>query len=321
MTSPAPAAADVLPPPEAAPAFTPVQLRTFDELLSVGTDRPVVRDGFVAELEAHIKTATAAAVAAWTEPTFWLGKALLFSTLDCEGKVAAEREVVDTNQQLHPSAAVGIAAHHAIQVAQTHRGAAPATFVRWSIQALCSSDERFAAYWEALQPGEQSDMLMQTVTKLNAFLTSWPPLRDEWAWRFEEPIQARVGKLKLAARIDLVLGNPKPDGRQSMFLCDLKTGALNDRHQAEADFYALVSTLRHGIPPFRSCSYSLAEGTWTDDPDITETRLWAAADQVIAATNQLVAVLGGSREPELTGGDHCRFCPLADTCPESTVTP
>ena len=75
-----------------------------------------------------------------------------------------------------------------------------------------------------------------------------------------------------------------------MFIADWKSGALRDNHVNEAMFYALVATLRHGIPPYRSTVYSLASGTFTD-PDVTAERLRAAAAQVVAGVTAIVDVL------------------------------
>jgi hypothetical protein len=296
----------------AAPLLTPSQVDTFDRLLALGAERPMAPAGLVDELRAKIEQGTSAALDRWTERSLWLGKSQLTQALRCEGQTLAEASSPRA-RGLHPATAVGIVSHRAVQMASTHPGLAPLHYVEQGIAAALAEDG-FREFWTQAPLAEQSDLTMQMVSRTTAFLDSWPPLDPSWSWRFEEPCQAKVGSLTLGARIDLVLGRPRGDGRQTMLLCDLKTGSLSDHHITEADFYALVATLRYGVPPFRSTVYSLASGTWTD-PDIDAIRLHRAADQVVQATNSIVDVLTSARRPELTGGMWCRWCPARDTCP------
>lgn len=312
----------VMPPPPTAPELTPSQRRTFDELLAVGTDRPKAPDGLAADLEEKIRRGTSQAVARWTEPSMYFDKSMLATALACDGKVLADRRDAGPSRDvMHPRAVSGIIAHHAIQIAQTHRGQPTAHYVRESVDTKRRNDDRIAEFWSQSSDGDTSDVLMEATSKVQAFLSSWPPLADNWGPVFEQQMQAKVGKLKLSARMDLVLGSPKADGRQTMFLCDFKTGGLNDdKHPMEASFYALVATLRNGVPPFRSTVYSLAAGDWTD-PDVNADTLHQVADQVVEAVVTTVDMLTEAREPTLTSGPHCRFCPALATCPAAAADP
>jgi hypothetical protein len=293
--------------------LTPTQRHTFDSLLAVGADRPTARTGLADELAQHIVEGTAAALETWTEPSMWFGKSQLTTAVRCEGAIAAERQEAPGRSKLHPATAAGIVTHRAIQIAHTHPGRTPAATVAEAI--LASLDEAsFAQWWEDASVGVQSDLTTASISRLIAFLDSWPPLDDRWAWRFEESMQARIGRLTLGTRVDLVLGRPRADGRQTMLLCDMKTSGISEHHDLEAGFYALVCTLRHGVAPWRSCVYSLSGAEWSD-PDITAERLMGVADAVIAGVNSTVAVLTETREPVLTGGSWCRWCPAAQTCP------
>lgn len=288
----------------------------------MGTDRPTAPDGLVEDLEEKIRRGTSQAVARWTEPSMAFGKSHLFTALDCDGKVVADRKSSFDPSAMNVPKATGILAHHAVQIAQTHPGHPPIHYVRQSVETHRRKDDNgFAPWWADLPMGDQSDVVEQAKSRVGGFLDSWPPLRDEWRWRFEEPVQATVGKLKLTSRMDLILGSAKNNGRQTMFLCDFKSGGLNDdRHPLEADFYALVSTLSHGVPPFRSTVYSLASGDWTD-PDVTAEKLHAMADMVVRGVVTTVDMLTEAREPELTSGRHCRFCPALTTCPAAAEDP
>jgi hypothetical protein len=296
--------------------FTPAQRRTFDELLCIGTGRPTAPAGLADELRDRIQRGTAAALERWPDRSLWFGKSNLTTALRCEGMIAANA-AQPRSPGLHPATAVGIVAHRAIQISTTHPGATPADYVRDSVEASLTEDG-FAAFWEAASTGAQSDAITSAISHLISFSDSFPPLDDRWGWRFEESVSAKVGALTMGARIDLVLGRPRPDGRQTMVLCDFKTSGLSEHHDLEASFYALVATLRHGVPPWRSCVYSLASGDWSE-PDITAERLVATADEVIRGVCSHVDMLTEARPAELTGGAWCRWCPVRQECPAAEL--
>lgn len=288
----------------------PTQRVLFDQLLSVGTERPHAPEGLVETLRARVEEGVAETVARWGR--LWFSKSMLTEGTRCEGLVLAGAASA-SGSVLHPATMVGILAHRAIQMSQTHPGGVPAELVSEALRAARANEERFARTWETMGDADRSDVQMAAVSRLIAFLDSWPPLQSRWYWRFEESMQCRIGDLTLAARVDLVLGRPRADGRQTMLLCDLKSGALADHHLLEASFYALVATLRWGIPPWRSTVFSLSSGEWTD-PEVTEGRLLECADQVVEAVRSRVEVLSELRSPRLTGGPWCRFCPRRDSC-------
>lgn len=295
--------------------FTPTQQHTFDELLAIGGERPYPPAGTVERLESLIEAGTRDALAAWSENSLWLNKGALFSVLRCEGAFRHSRaDGPPAPGTFFAPRALGDVAHRAIQLAHTHPGRPVAEYVTHAVASLRGSDPAFDDWYGEADMGTQSDLLTGATSRVTAFLDSWPPLATEWSPRFEEPLQAKVGRLTLSARPDLVLGRPRGSGQQTMLLADWKSGALNDTHEDEAMFYALVSTLRHRVPPFRSTVYSLVSGTYTA-PDVTAQRLTAAAEQLVAGVNAYVAVLTEARAPQLNPGRQCGWCPLAQTCP------
>lgn len=299
---------------QAVPVLKPSQRRIFDTLLEIGGDRPVAPEGLISELERTIIEGTATAMGRWTEPKLWLGKSQISSIRQCEGMTLAERAQPHVGG-MHPATAVGIISHRAIQIAHTHPDRAVHTYVQEAVTGAHRETE-FAAFWGNCDLSTQSDLVVSAVSRVTNFLDSFPPLLASWTPRFEEPVQARLGKLVLSARIDLVIGRPRAGGRQTMVLVDLKSGSLSDgtRHTDEASFYALVCALRHGVPPWRSTVLSLASGDWTD-PDITPLRLMETAELVVDAANRYVDVLTEARPPELSAGRHCGWCPDKDACP------
>jgi hypothetical protein len=301
--------------------LTALQREVFDRLLSVGGDRPVTPPGLPALLAERVESGCAAALERWPENRLWLTKSHFSSVEQCEGTLVARAEArADT---MSSPVAVGVVAHRAIQIAHTHPDLPPAAAVDAAIEAS-KDDQKFAEWWELLSVGTQSDLLCQMISRAVGFLDSFPPLPPNWVPRFEESVQARVGKLTLSARPDLLLGRPRPDMRQTMFICDFKTGSIGDHHFDEAMFYALVATLRFGTAPFRSTVFSVASGDWTD-ADVTAERLIEAADRVVSGVARYVDVMAGRRDPELTPGRWCNWCPAKSSCasadPEAVSTP
>lgn len=299
-------------------AMNPTQLRTFNDLLAIGVERPVARPGLVEELRHFISSRTEGPLTRWTEKSMWLSKGDMFSVLRCESSYLEQRRErqAQAGYRMMKPTAVGLVSHMAIQMSHTHPDRNTEDLVRQAVAGM-RSDQAFKEFWESSDTATQSEVLVDAVSKTMGFEDSWPDLHPSWSPRFEERIQARVGKLTLSARVDLLLGRPRPSGQQTLLISDWKTGALGDQHVDEAAFYALVATLRFGVPPFRSTVYSLASGDWTD-PDVTEEVLTGAAEKVVAAVEAMVDLLTDVRVPVPTAGRWCSWCPLVDTCPAAS---
>jgi len=292
-------------------ALTPRQVRTLDELLAIGAERPGADPALVGELSARLESSAQTAVANWTERSLYLTKSQYLSSLRCEGELLANARAAKSG--LHAATVAGTVAHRAVQLSYTHPLRPIAEYVKQAVVGARSSDPEIDDWWAKLPLAEQSDLTMQITSKVTNFLDDFPPLDPGWSPRFEEPISAKIGKLTLASRADLLIGRPRGDLRQTMLLIDLKTGALKDEHLDEAHFYALVATLRYGVPPWRSLVYSLASGEYTE-PDITADILLETAEKVGRAVLAIVDVLTERRTPTLQPGNQCRWCPAKNDC-------
>lgn len=291
--------------------LTPRQVRTLDELLAIGAERPAADPSLVSEIVARLETAVTPALERWTERSLYITKSHYLSTRRCEGELLANARTPRTG--LSAPMVAGTIAHRAVQLSYTHPFRPVSEYVRQSVVGARSADADLDAWFAKLPLAEQSDLLMQITSKVTNFLDDFPPLDPSWSPRFEEPIVAKVGRLTLASRADLLIGRPRGDLRQTMLLLDLKSGDLKDEHQEEAQFYALVATVRHGVPPWRSLVYSLASGEYTR-PDVSGEILLETAEKVGAAVVALVDVLTERRTPDLRPGSHCRWCPAKTTC-------
>jgi len=290
--------------------LTVAQREVFDHLLAVGSTRPLAPPALASELKSTIESGCASALDRWPDGRLWVSKSHLSSLLRCEGSLPAS--AASRTDSYSAAVAVGVVSHKAIQVSHTHRHLTPAAAVEAAIEAS-RDDEKFSLWWDDQSPGLQSDLLCQMISRTVGFLDAFPPLPANWVPRFEESIQAKIGGLVLSARPDLVLGRPRSDMRQTMFLCDFKSGSLNDSHLFEAHYYALVATLRFGVPPFRSTVFSLASGEWTD-PLIDAEILRATAETVVASVNSYVDIMLARREPVYTADRWCTWCPARTSC-------
>lgn len=291
--------------------LTPRQIKTLNELIAIGLQRPTEKQGLIEELYNKIKTETTEVLNKWTSKNFYLTKSQLTSVLQCEGLVVAKASEVTSS--FSAPALVGTFTHAAIQLAYTHPNRGIDEYVKHAIIGVRSNNEKIDSWWSEREIGEQSDIMVQVNSKLINFLDDWPRIDAKWNPRFEEAINAKIGNLTLSGRADLVIGRPRTDGKQTLLIVDLKTGSLKEEHETEAMFYALAAAIRYGVTPWRSTVYSLSSGEWTD-PEVTEGRLHDVAEKVIKSVNSAINVLTEIKPALLTPGDHCAWCPARNTC-------
>lgn len=280
--------------------MTPRQQDVFDTILQIGVPRPHAPAGVVDRVRDGLTDALVPTLRRWDGSSLWVSKSMLTTVLRCEAGFLADR-LAGPAAGKHPSAAAGDLAHRAIQLAYTHPGQPVSSYVSAAAVACRRDDPAFATLWDACDIARQSDLLMTATSRVTALLDSWPALQASWEPRFEEPIQAKVAGVTLSARVDLVLGRPRPSGQQSMLVVDWKSGALREHHEFEASFHALVTTLSYGVPPFRSVVYSLTSGEHIG-PQIEESLLMSAVDTTARAVTAMVDLLTSRRSPATTCG-------------------
>jgi hypothetical protein len=298
--------------------LTEPQQRTFDQL--IGVDRPVFPSDLPQRLRDRIEDA---ARGLELTDVLWLGKERLTDLERCEGmfwsKLSGESPPFAHNR----ATAVGVVQHRAIEVVVGARGPVdPHEAASVAAARTVEKEDRFAEYWRACEPLEQDDLLMEVARRTALFEGSFPPLRDlrrDLAPIAELPMKAELlgGSLVVSGKVDLCLG--RPDQTQPMraqrLLIDLKTGGAYAEHAEDNRVYALLHTLRFGVPPYGVASFFLEGGTWQSE-DVHEDLLFHAADRVIR-TGRAAASLRGGRTPALTPGRWCAWCPRADVCPSA----
>ncbi|HEX9300513.1 MAG TPA: PD-(D/E)XK nuclease family protein [Actinomycetota bacterium] len=297
--------------------LTDPQRRTLQLLIGTG-DRPM----FPADLAQRLRDRIEAPARSLDLPeTLWLGKEKLNDLGRCEGafssKIAGEAPPFEHGR----ASATGVLQHRAIEVVVGARDPIdPHTAAELSVRRTVEKEERFADYWAGLQPSDRDDIQMEVVRRTILFEGSFPPLRElrrELTPATELSVRAELlgGALVVSGKLDLLLGAPDrlEPMRATRIAIDLKTGGAYPQYAEDNRLYALVLALRFGVPPFRVASFFLEGGTWQAE-DVDEGTLFHAADRVVEAARSAAAIHNG-REPALTAGPWCGWCPRLHVCP------
>jgi len=294
-----------------------VQRRTIDQLLDVGEGRPFAPD-LERELREAIEQGVGRAVQPLSEPLA-LSKERLNELDRCEGSFHAHLAGEGPPFVHSAASAAGTLAHRAIEMdVAVSAEVEPDRVVELASERL-GSDRRFAPYWEGLDQVARAELAMQAVRSLEQFRASFPPvraLRRALAPVTELWLEARFasGRVTVRGKVDLLLNPPRP-GRATRVLIDLKGGRARSEHPEDMRLYALLQTLRTGVPPGRVATFFLSSGEWMLE-DVTESTLEHAAGRVVAAVGSASRRARGD-PPRLVPGAHCARCPVRERCPEA----
>jgi hypothetical protein len=244
--------------------------------------------------------------------TLWVSKHLLSTVHGCEGLFLAQEaeEFAWT-----PQTARGTVAHKAIELSVSWRGdPAAGELVDEAIARLIASNDRIGDYLGGLGEGERAELHGEATERVNMFLECFPRLEARWRPVAESRLRADLNddRVVLSGKVDLTVG--RADGvRAGKVLIDLKTGGFAPSHRDDLRFYALIETLRLGVPPRLLASYYLDGGRLQQEV-VSEDTLAVAFERVVAGAEAAVALRHEGREPVLRPGAPCRWCPLRTTC-------
>jgi hypothetical protein len=297
--------------------LSPAQQEVLDLLRATDRERPEVSPELREGLRTRLDRELGAVAGGLAEPIF-AAKGALARVLACE---AHHLDVEATPFEWSLPMARGTVAHRAIQlsVARADRPP-PLTLVDEALERLSGDpDERIADFLLGLSPAEMAELRSDVNGIVATFIELWPPLERSWQPQTESPRRAELcgGMVVLSGRVDLTLGAPRGN-RAGRVVVDLKTGGRHAGHLDDLRFYALLDTLRVGVPPFSVVGYYLDSGTFTAE-EVTEPVLEAAVRRTVAAVTKLVELRLGLRTPSRTPNVTCRWCRLRDDCPSVLV--
>jgi PD-(D/E)XK nuclease superfamily len=297
--------------------LTDPQRRTLQQLIGTG-ERPT----FPSDLPQRLRDRIEEAVRGLDlSETLWIGKEKLNDLGRCEGTFLSKLSGEAPPFEHGRASAAGVLQHRAIEVVVGAREPLdPHTTVDLAVRRTVDKEERFAEYWRGISAPERDEIQMEVVRRTILFEASFPPLRElrrELAPATELPVRAELlgGSLVVSGKLDLLLGAPDrlEPMRATRLAIDLKTGGAYPAYAEDNRLYALILTLRFGVPPYRVASFFLESGTWQAE-DVAEEMLVHAADRVIDAARAAAALRQG-RDAVLTPGPWCAWCPRAQVCP------
>jgi hypothetical protein len=311
--SPADSTSETEPAAEPSSGLSPVQ----EDVLHVLGVRPNERPEFDPRLRHHLREELEERLAPVVEvlpdgETLWLSKRALSTVHGCEGQYLAEEA-----QQFAWTAATarGTVSHKAIELSISWRGdPAPGDLVDEAIARLIASSDGIAPYLGGLGEGERADLRSGAVEHTTMFLECFPPLEPRWRPVAESRLRADLcdDRIVLRGKVDLTVG--RADGlRAGKVLLDLKTGGFATSHRDDLRFYALIETLRIGVPPRLLASYYL-DGGRLQDETVSVAVLQTALERVVQGAEAIVSLRHEGRPPVLKPGAACRWCPIHDEC-------
>ena len=291
--------------------LTPAQADTLDMLRGEGP-----RPSFDPELRAELRRRLEAGVgdlARLLERPLWVGKTPLARVFACEAHEVAEQ----AEPFLWNLANVrGTVAHRAIELSvHLGRAAPPLHLVDTAVHRLVDEpDSTIGGFLGGLDEADRAELRSDVNNVVADFLDQWPPLRTAWRPTTEARLRTELcgGKVVLSGKADLALGAPAGNEAGRVFV-ELKTGGMRPQHLDDLRLYALLETLRIGVPPRRLAVHLLDSGGLVV-VDVTLDVLEAALQRTVAGVRKLLELRLGLRAPEVTANPACRWCSLRTGC-------
>lgn len=300
--------------------LNPAQQQVVDLLGRVAGPRPsaVVDASVAAELLAELEEAVAPVAPHVEKSTLWVSKHGLSTVHGCEAHHVAS--LAEEFAWSVPTAR-GTVAHRAIELSIHWRGTAPpGVLVDEAIARLADDDRGIGVFLRSMGDGQLALLRGHAVDLVAKFLECFPPLKDHWWVRSESSVRLELlgGSIVLSGKVDLLLGRPRGSD-PSKVIIDLKSGTPNIDHRNDMRFYALIETLRLGIPPRMLATYYL-DSARAQPEEVSEPLLRAALHRTIDGIFAMVELHRLDRTPTKRPGSACRWCPLLPECEEGQAS-
>lgn len=289
--------------------LTPAQQRVLD-LLRRPSEPVRFRPGLADDLRGELEEELGPAVAGLPQP-LWVNKHGLASVHACEAHHLAQEAA---GFEWSVATARGTVAHKAIELSVFWRGEPqPMTLVEEALERLADTDVGAGRFLQGLGEGDRAQLLAEANDRVATFLECFPPLQR--AWRPVTESRATVelldGAVVLAGKVDLTLGAATGEEARKVII-DLKSGMPVPTHRDDLRFYALVETLKLGVPPRLVATFYL-DAARAQPEEVTEPLLWAALARAADGTRKMIELASG-RPPAVRPGPPCRWCPIRSTC-------
>jgi hypothetical protein len=294
---------------------TPAQHRVLTDLLGLGQVRPRFDPDLGQHLRRQLESALAPLADVLPVEELWVDKRQLGQIHACESHWRAARDEVGFDWTART--ATGSVVHKAIELSISSRTEAVALDLVDHAMAALAEDTRRASprpWLLTAAPLDLADLRGRAHDTVVKFQECWPRLQAAWAPRTETGIGAELcgRRIVLWGKVDLVLGVARGDEARSLIV-DLKTGRSYPGHLDDLRFYALVQTLRIGVPPFRVASYYLDTATFHAE-DVTAEMLAVAVRRTVDGAVKMARLLDPATAAALSPGPTCNWCSLRTEC-------
>jgi hypothetical protein len=297
------------------PELTPAQQRTLTDLGAAGADRPVFDPDLAPRLRADLEAGLVGVLDnLGADEDLTLSKHLLGRVHGCEVRLLAE-DAADEPFTVTVPIARGSIAHKAVELGIHWKGEPlPLDLVDEAMASLAGSDHWLTDFLQTCSEAERAELRSTAGDRVAKFFESFPPLDAKWRPVTESSLWVDLagGRVRLRGKVDMTLGTAR-GMRAGKVIIDLKTGAPNPVHRDDLRFYALLDTIRLGVPPRLVASFylDLAEAR---TEAVTEGVLDATVARTVDAAQQLTALRAGTVAPVYRPSYGCRWCVALATC-------
>jgi PD-(D/E)XK nuclease superfamily len=296
--------------------LTPTQERVLTEVMGSGAVRPTFGADLACRLRADLEERLSPVADQLQDGHLVVHKSALARVHTCEGHHLAEAEA---GFSWSPAAAVGVVAHKAIELSVSlARPDGLAELVDLAMERLAADPDRGPGAWLAgASELDRAEVRGGAIDRALKFEDEFPPVKRSWRPRLESTLLTSLceGRIVVRGKVDLALGQARGT-RAGVLIVDFKTGRPRRDHTDDLRFYALLETLRAGVPPFRVASWYLDSGQCHHE-DVDEELLGAAARRLVDGARKLYELDVARRPPTLTPGPVCHYCSARETCPQA----
>ena len=293
--------------------LTPTQTKVLTELMGLGAPRPSFDAGLGLALRDEMETVLAGVADALGDQQLGVTKRALSQVHACERHAMSEEAVPF---EWSPVTAVGAVSHKAIELSATMRTPPPPEeLVDLALDRLAADPDWGPGAWLlGADPVEVAELRGAALDRVLKFADEFPPIKLSWRPRLESSLSASLcaDRIWLRGKVDLALGRPVGTTAH-VLIVDFKTGRPGRACADDLRFYALLETLRAGVPPFRVASWYLDSGQYHAE-DVTEDLLRSAARRTVDGARALYELRIDGREPKLAPGPACGYCRERRTC-------
>lgn len=297
------------------PELTPVQQRTLDTLGATDDERPSFDPDLGRRLRADLEAGLRPVLDDLAPgEDLHLAKHLLMRVHGCEVRLLAE-DAADEPFVVTVPIARGTIAHKAVELGVHWRGEPlPLHLVDEAMSSLTNTDHWLTDFLRTCSDAERAELRSTAGDRVAKFFECFPPLSPRWRPVTESTqiVELAGGRIRLKGKVDLTLGTARGD-RAGKVVIDLKTGAPHPTHRDDLRFYALLDTVRVGVPPRLVASFYLDLGEARVE-QVTEGVLDATVARTVDGAGRLVGLRAGTVAPVHRPSSACRWCVALGDC-------